>query len=51
MTTQHVIASWGPPAFEGNWAWRWKVRIDRAFMAKYLPPGDLIAAPRSTAGE
>jgi pyridine nucleotide-disulfide oxidoreductase family protein len=36
----HAIASWGPLHTEGGWAWRWKDRIDRAFMAKYtLPAG------------
>lgn len=34
---RHAIASWGPVAFHGNWVWRWKDRIDRAFMAKYQP--------------
>jgi hypothetical protein len=32
---QHAIASWGALAWHGNWVWRWKDRIDRAFMAKY----------------
>lgn len=31
----HAIASWGPLHAEGAWAWRWKDRIDRAFMARY----------------
>jgi pyridine nucleotide-disulfide oxidoreductase family protein len=41
----HAIASWGPLHAEGAWAWRWKDRIDRAFMARYTrsppptPPG------------
>jgi pyridine nucleotide-disulfide oxidoreductase family protein len=36
----HAIASYGPLHAEGAWAWRWKDRIDRAFMAKYqaAPP-------------
>jgi len=34
----HAIASWGPLHVEGGWAWRWKDRIDRAFMAKYTLP-------------
>ena len=35
----HAIATWGPLHAEGAWAWRWKNRIDRAFMARYtLPP-------------
>ena len=32
---RHAIASWGPLAMHGNWVWRWKDGIDRAFMAKY----------------
>ncbi len=32
---QHAIASWGAFSFHGNWVWRWKDRIDQAFMAKY----------------
>lgn len=31
----HAIASYGPLHAEGAWAWRWKDRIDRAFMARY----------------
>jgi pyridine nucleotide-disulfide oxidoreductase family protein len=31
----HAIASWGPLHAEGGWAWRWKDRIDRGFMARY----------------
>ena len=42
---RHAIASWGPLVFEGDWAWRWKDRIDRAFMAKYVPPGKPVPAP------
>lgn len=34
----HAIASWGPLHAEGAWAWYWKDRIDRAFMAKYTRP-------------
>jgi selenide, water dikinase len=32
---RHAIASWGAMAFHGEWVWRWKDRIDQAFMAKY----------------
>lgn len=32
---RHAIASWGAIAFHGDWVWRWKDHIDRAFMAKY----------------
>jgi pyridine nucleotide-disulfide oxidoreductase family protein len=31
----HAIGSYGPLNWEGAWVWRWKDRIDRAFMAKY----------------
>ena len=31
----HAIASWGPFHAEGAWAWRWKDRIDRAFIRRY----------------
>jgi selenide,water dikinase len=32
---KHAIGSWGSFAWEGNWVWRWKDRIDRAFMRRY----------------
>lgn len=32
---QHAVASWGPVAVGGEWAWRWKDRIDRAYIAKF----------------
>jgi selenide,water dikinase len=32
---KHAIASWGPLAWEGDWVWRWKDRIDRRFMERY----------------
>ncbi len=32
---RHAIASRGALHFEGAWVWRWKDRIDRAFMARY----------------
>ncbi len=32
---RHAIASWGALSVHGNWVWRWKDRIDQAFMAKY----------------
>lgn len=40
----HAIASWGPLHAEGGWVWRWKDRIDRAFMARYTLPGIPTAA-------
>jgi selenide,water dikinase len=40
---RHAIASRGPFVVEGDWVWRWKDRIDRRFMAKYVVP---IPAPQ-----
>jgi selenide,water dikinase len=34
---RHAVASWGPLAWQGDWVWRWKDRIDRRFMRKYAP--------------
>ena len=44
---RHAIASRGPFVAEGDWVWRWKDRIDRRFMAKYVVPAspDRPAAP------
>ena len=30
-----AVASWGPLAWQGEWVWRWKERIDRRFLARY----------------
>ncbi|WP_111640303.1 FAD-dependent oxidoreductase [Marinimicrobium alkaliphilum] len=30
---QRALASWGPLAARGRWAWRWKQRIDERYMA------------------
>ena len=30
-----AIGAWGPIGFAGSWAWRWKDRIDRRFMARF----------------
>lgn len=35
---QHAVASWGPWAFAGDWVWRWKDRIDRAYIRKFRIP-------------
>ena len=44
---RHALASRGPFVAEGDWVWRWKDRIDRRFMAKYVVPAppDRPAAP------
>lgn len=33
--TGHAIANWGAFSAEGAWAWRWKDKIDRQFMARF----------------
>jgi pyridine nucleotide-disulfide oxidoreductase family protein len=35
---RHAIADWGGLSAEGAWAWRWKDRIDRAWIARFRPP-------------
>jgi len=32
---ERAVAAWGPFAVAGGWAWRWKDRIDRRWMARY----------------
>jgi len=32
---RYAIASWGPFSAEGEWAWRWKDRIDRRWIAAF----------------
>jgi selenide,water dikinase len=32
-----ALAAWGALAWWGGWVWRWKDRIDRAFMARFTP--------------
>lgn len=31
-----AIASWGPGALRGRWVWRWKDRIDRTFVQRFV---------------
>ena len=31
---QRAVAAWGPVSAEGEWAWRWKDHIDRAFLRR-----------------
>ena len=35
---RHAVGAWGELAFQGGWAWRWKDRIDRDFVARYAEP-------------
>ncbi len=35
---EHAVASWGPLALGADWVWRWKDRIDRAYIAKFRLP-------------
>jgi selenide,water dikinase len=32
---RHAVGAWNGFAWQGRWAWRWKDRIDRRFVAKY----------------
>jgi selenide,water dikinase len=32
---RRAVGAWGNLSFGGRWAWRWKDRIDRAFVARY----------------
>ena len=32
---RYAVGLWGGFSWEGRWAWRWKDRVDRAFVAKY----------------
>ncbi|MDH4150107.1 MAG: FAD-dependent oxidoreductase [Betaproteobacteria bacterium] len=40
---RYAIASYGPIAFGGAWVWRWKNRIDTAFMRRYGTAGTAAA--------
>jgi selenide,water dikinase len=33
--SRHAVGAWGALAFQGAWAWRWKDRVDRRFVARY----------------
>jgi pyridine nucleotide-disulfide oxidoreductase family protein len=35
---KHAVGAWGQVSFQGWWAWRWKDRIDRHFVARYSEP-------------
>lgn len=32
---RHALAAWGGFSTSGAWAWRWKDRIDRRFIAQF----------------
>jgi hypothetical protein len=36
---RRAIASYGGWSAQGRWAWWWKDRIDRGFIARYAAPG------------
>lgn len=40
---RHAIAAWGRWSVEGRWVWRWKDRIDRAFIERFSGPGPAAA--------
>lgn len=40
---RRAIAAWGSWSIEGRWVWRWKDRIDRAFIARYRMPSTSLA--------
>jgi selenide,water dikinase len=33
--SRHAVGVWNGLSWEGGWAWRWKDRIDRGFVARY----------------
>jgi selenide,water dikinase len=35
---RNAVGVWNGFSFEGGWAWRWKDRIDRRFVARYQDP-------------
>jgi selenide,water dikinase len=38
---RYAIGARGPFTVAGAWVWRWKDRIDRRFMARYVPPSTM----------
>lgn len=52
---RHAVASWGALAWQGDWVWRWKDRIDRRFMRQYnelpaMAEDEAPTLPRGLAG-
>ncbi|MFN8058110.1 MAG: hypothetical protein U0Q12_03030 [Vicinamibacterales bacterium] len=39
LSDRDAIATYGELAWRGRWLWRWKDRIDQAFMARYRANG------------
>jgi selenide,water dikinase len=35
---RYAVGAWNGFAWSGGWVWRWKDRIDRAFIARYRDP-------------
>jgi selenide,water dikinase len=35
--SKYAVGTWGPFSFEGERVWRWKDRVDRAFVARFNP--------------
>ena len=33
--SSYAVGVWNGFSWEGRWAWKWKDRIDRAFVARY----------------
>ncbi len=48
-----AIASWGPLSAQGHWVWRWKDRIDRAFLQRFelASPARPKTSPLSLPGD
>jgi len=47
---RHAVASRGRLVVEGAWVWRWKDRIDRAYMAKFALPETVELQPPPSDG-
>jgi selenide,water dikinase len=45
-----AIVSWGRFTAQGRWAWRWKDRIDRGFIARYAVPRKAASAVAGARG-
>jgi selenide,water dikinase len=43
----YAIGNWGPFSWEGRWVWKWKDRIDRAFIARFTVPWTMNTSART----